>query len=67
MPGGAKGVALKLNWPKIAACAEREGLRRAERRRLRVIMAWGDFFPSKMMGSVNHSCINRLSSDFSGF
>ena len=41
MPGGANGVALKLKCPNIAACAESEGLRRDERRRLRVIMHCG--------------------------
>ena len=38
MPGGGNGVALKLKCPKVAACAESDGLRRDERRRLSVSM-----------------------------
>ena len=41
MPGGGNGVALKLKLPKIAAYAERDGLRRDERRRLSVSMYCG--------------------------
>jgi hypothetical protein len=40
VPGGAKGVALKLKFPKRAACAESFGWRRDERRRLSVSVAW---------------------------
>ena len=41
MPGGASGVALKSKFPKMAAWAEREGLRLEDLTRLRVRTAWG--------------------------
>ena len=41
VPGGAKGVALKLKFTLMAAWAERIGFVREERRRLIVITAWG--------------------------
>ena len=41
VPGGTIGVAEKLKLPKMAACAEREGLRREDLTRFSVIIAWG--------------------------
>ena len=38
---GGNGIALKLKCPKIAACAESDGLRRDEQRRLSVSMHCG--------------------------
>ena len=40
VPGGARGVALKLEFPLMATWAERLGFVKEYRRRLRVIMAW---------------------------
>ena len=37
VPGGARGVRLKLKLPKVAAYAERLGWRREERRRFKVM------------------------------
>ena len=41
VPGGEMGVALKSNFPLMAAWAERIGFVREERRRLIVVTAWG--------------------------
>ena len=41
VPGGANGVALKSKLPNLAAYADKDGLRRDDRSKLRVIVAWG--------------------------
>ena len=41
VPGGARGVSLKLNFPFMAVWAERLGFVREEQIRLRVRTAWG--------------------------
>jgi hypothetical protein len=52
--GGAKGVALKLKFPKSAACAESFGCRLDEWRRLSVSVAW--------LSSQSHSVRGNLGS-----
>ena len=42
VPGGARGVRLKLKFPKVAAYAERLGLQRKERRRFKVMSHCGN-------------------------
>ena len=42
MPGGVRGVWLKLKLPKVAAYAERLGWRREERRRFKVVSHSGN-------------------------
>ena len=54
MPGGARGVAWKLNTPKTASCADREGLRLEARREFNVREHCGR--------SLSHSCIGKLGS-----
>ena len=41
VPGGARGVALKLKGPFIWASADKRGLMHEGRRRFRVNVAWG--------------------------
>ena len=42
MPGGARGVRLKLKLPKVAAYAERLGWQQEERRRFKVMSHCGN-------------------------
>ena len=42
VPGGANGVALTLNSPKIAACVDNDDLGREELKILRVRIVWGN-------------------------
>ena len=41
VPGGARGLALKLKFPLMAAWAERLGFVQEDQMRLRVITDWG--------------------------
>ena len=41
VPGGANGVALKSKLPNVAAYADKDGLRRDDRSKLRVMVACG--------------------------
>ena len=52
VPGGTRGVRLKLKLPKVAAYAERLGWRREDRRRFSVMSHCGN--------SLSHSWIGKF-------
>ena len=54
LPGGARGVRLKLKLPKVAAYAERMGLRREDCRRFNVMPHCGN--------NLSHSWIGKFGS-----
>ena len=54
MPGGARGVRLKLKLTKVDAYAERLGWRREYRRRFNVMSHCGN--------NLSHSCIGKFGS-----
>ena len=54
MPGGARGVRLKLKFMKVAAYAERLGWRREDCRRFKVMSHCGN--------NLSHSWIGKFGS-----
>ena len=54
MPGGARGVWLKLKFPKVATYDERLGWRRKDRNRFSVMLHCGN--------SLSHSWIGKFGS-----
>ena len=52
VPGGERGVALKLKGPFNWALADKHGLMREGQRRFRVNVAWGMLRSQRCMGKL---------------
>ena len=52
VPGGARGIELKLNSPNIVAYADKEGLLLEDLIRSSVIISWGIFLSHSLPGHL---------------